>query len=218
MTYQTFPWVEGASKTLDKLAALHLPDLTSKKVLDIGCNEGFFCGWAKFNGASQVLGIDRSPKVMDTCELLFSDCDFKCQSWDDLDDTKYDVILFLSAIHYAKDQEQTIHFLMDRLEPTGRLVLEMGIAPRMADKFIEVHRIAGDVCQYPTATKMHSMLSRYSYTYVGPSVNQGGDQIPRHVYHVMHRAPVDEAHDNRAKAYQLELVKRFKALQILARN
>ncbi len=218
MSYQSFPWADGASKSIEKLAALHLPDLAGKKVLDIGCNEGFFCGWAKHNGATLVRGIDRSRDFLDTAELLFPDCEFRCQSWDDLDDTRFDVILFLSAIHYARDQEATIHKLMNHLEPDGRLVLEIGLAPRVADKFVEVHRHAGDVCLFPTATKMHSILSRYSYTYVGPSVNQGGDQTPRHVFHIMHRVPVGEDHDNSLKAYQLELVKRFKALQILARS
>lgn len=218
MSYQSFPWVDGDSKSLEKLAALQLPDLAGKKVLDIGCNEGFFCGWAKYNGATLVRGIDKSRGFLETAELLFPDCEFLCQSWDDMDDTKFDVILFLSAIHYAKDQEATIHKLMNHLEPGGRLVLEIGVAPRLADKFIEIHRLAGDVCLFPTAMKMHSMLSRYSYTYVGPSVNQGGDQIPRHVYHIMNRSAQTEDDDNRLKAYQLELVKRFKALQILARS
>lgn len=218
MGYQSFPWAEGDSNSMEKLESLHLPTLAGKRVLDIGCNEGFFCGWAKFNGATYVWGIDTRATFLETAEILFPDCDFQCQSWDDLDDSSYDVILFLSAIHYAKDQEATIHFLMDHLEAGGCLVLELGIAPGLADQFIEVHRLAGDVCLYPTVAKMHSMLSRYSYTYVGPSVNQEGDQIPRHVYHIMHRTPPGESHDKKAKAYQLELVRRFRALQILARN
>lgn len=39
-----------------------------------------------------------------------------------LDDEKYDVILFLSAIHYAPDQEAAIDFFMKRLRANTLLL------------------------------------------------------------------------------------------------
>jgi hypothetical protein len=49
--YQSFPGVKGASESLAKLRALRLPSLQGKRFLDVGCNEGFFCGYARFDGA-----------------------------------------------------------------------------------------------------------------------------------------------------------------------
>ena len=54
--YQTFPGKTGASRTAEKLKALLLPDLSGKRFLDVGCNEGFFCGFAKHCGAERSVG------------------------------------------------------------------------------------------------------------------------------------------------------------------
>lgn len=40
------------------------PDLTGKKVLDLGCGYGWHCKYAVERGASQVLGIDLSEKMI----------------------------------------------------------------------------------------------------------------------------------------------------------
>ena len=44
MAYHDFPWQKGASDSFAKLLALSLPALQGKSVLDVGCNEGYFCG------------------------------------------------------------------------------------------------------------------------------------------------------------------------------
>ena len=40
------------------------PDLTGKQVLDLGCGYGWHCKYAVECGASQVLGIDLSEKMI----------------------------------------------------------------------------------------------------------------------------------------------------------
>ena len=40
------------------------PDLTGKQVLDLGCGYGWHCKFAVECGASQVLGIDLSEKMI----------------------------------------------------------------------------------------------------------------------------------------------------------
>src|ERR1700730_13284399 len=42
-----------------------LPDLRGKRVVDLGCGFGWFCRWARENGAANVLGIDVSEKMLD---------------------------------------------------------------------------------------------------------------------------------------------------------
>ena len=46
-----------------KLRAIPIPDMRNQKVLDVGCDSGFWCWIAKQKGASKVLGLDRNRKV-----------------------------------------------------------------------------------------------------------------------------------------------------------
>lgn len=189
MAYQSFPWQTGDSESAQKLRALQLPDLSGLRVLDIGCNAGFFCGYAAWQGASEVVGVDMNGDFIAMAREIFPGCRFVCQDWATLDDSKYDVILFLSAIHYAPDQRAMLDFLMERVSPRGMLVLEIGVAPGSENKFVEVSRSI-DKRFFPTSAKLESMLSRYAIKVIGKSVPQGGDPIPRMVYHVSHRRPV----------------------------
>ena len=189
MAYQSFPWQAGDSHSFEKLIALYLPALIGKSVLDVGCNAGFFCGWAAFQGAAKVRGIDLNPTFIDQARVWFADCSFACMSWEDLGPEQYDLILCLSAIHYAKDQQQLLNLLMNRLKPGGLLVLELGLAPGQADEFIPVKRSI-DTRWFPTKTKLHSLLAPYTFKYIGLSVDQAGDPLPRHVYHVYNALPL----------------------------
>jgi 2-polyprenyl-3-methyl-5-hydroxy-6-metoxy-1,4-benzoquinol methylase len=42
-----------------------LPDLRRLRVLDLGCGFGWFCRWARQNGAANVVGIDLSEKMLE---------------------------------------------------------------------------------------------------------------------------------------------------------
>jgi trans-aconitate methyltransferase len=114
--YQSFPDAVGDSRTLDKLKALRLPDLSGKSFLDVGCNEGFFCGFAGFQGAARVVGIDRSEAFLARARRRFTDCQFLAQGWETLPEERFDVILLASALHYAEDQPALIRALVERLE------------------------------------------------------------------------------------------------------
>ncbi len=194
MSYHDFPWQKGSSDSFAKLLALSLPPLQGKSVLDVGCNEGYFCGWAAFQKAALVHGIDRESRFIEQAHSWFPSCTFFCKDWTDLGPRKYDLILCLSAIHYATDQEALIHLLMSRLEPDGLLVLEVGVAEGAADEFVPIARSMtaenDDIRFFPTFTKLHGMLAPYVFKYMGQSVMQQGDPLPRHVVHVQHRRPL----------------------------
>ena len=71
MSYQSFPWEQGDSVSPAKLIALDLPKLEGKSFLDVGCNAGFFCGFADWQGAKRVVGIDSSEGFLATARELF---------------------------------------------------------------------------------------------------------------------------------------------------
>ncbi len=46
-----------------KLAAVPLPDVKHKWVLDVGCDHGYWCQLVKERGAARVVGFDRGREV-----------------------------------------------------------------------------------------------------------------------------------------------------------
>ncbi|HVI60348.1 MAG TPA: methyltransferase domain-containing protein [Luteimonas sp.] len=187
--YQSFPDAAGDSRTLDKLKALRLPALDGRSFLDVGCNEGFFCGFARFQGATRSVGIDHSQLFIERARARFPDCEFHQQGWDRLPEGPFDVILLASALHYADDQAALVHALVDRLSPDGTLVLELGIASSRRAEWTRVKR-GIDEREFPSMPMLREILAGHAWKWMGPSIPQDGDPVPRHVVHVSRRRPV----------------------------
>ncbi len=187
--YQSFPKHVGSSDSLSKLYCLALPPLLGKSFLDVGCNEGYFCGYAFFNGAKKVTGIDNNPKFIQKAKSVFPFCNFIKQHWDDLpEEKKYDVILCASALHYSDDQPALVDKLVGLLKPNGILVLEVGIAPGNTESWVEVKRSI-DTRVFPTWPAMTTLLEKYAFKCMGESVEQAGDPLPRKIFHITKRKP-----------------------------
>ena len=184
--YQSFPSAPGDSLTLDKLKKLTLPDLAGQTFLDVGCNEGFFCGFAKHQGATRSVGIDHSRGFIERARRRFPDCEFHARGWDQLPEGRFDVILLASALHYAHDQAALIHLLMDRLADDGTLVLELGIVTSKQAEWVKVQR-GSDQRLFPTMPLLKQLLADYAWKWMGPSVLQAGDPVARHVLHISRR-------------------------------
>jgi SAM-dependent methyltransferase len=175
--------------SLQKLMAMRLPTLVGRSFLDVGCNEGFFCGYAKFEGAQRVVGLDKSAVFIARARQRFPDCEFLEQGWDHLPKGPFDVILLASALHYADDQALLIHNLMKEVAPDGTLVLELGVHPKHGSEWVNVKRSI-DERLFPTLGKLEEVLESYAWKRVSPSVAQPGDPIPRFVFHIRPRKPV----------------------------
>lgn len=188
MQYQSFPDAAGPSRSIDKLSALRLPALSGKRFLDVGCNEGFFCGFAQFSGASRVVGIDQNAETLQRAAARFPEVTFLAQGWDQLPDESFDVITLLSALHYAEDQEALIHRLMDHLTPEGVLVLEIGLSSESQNDWVSVKRSI-DTRLFPTRSKLNALLKPYAWKIIGNSVEQPGDPLQRVVVHVTRLKP-----------------------------
>ena len=187
--YQSFPGTPGDSKTLDKLRALNLPPLRGKTFLDVGCNEGFYCGYALFDGAARSVGLDVDAEFIRRARQRFPACEFIQRGWDALPDEPFDVILLASALHYADDQPALIRRLVERLAPGGVLVLELGVHTGPGNQWMTVKR-GIDVRQFPTRDKLIEVLSGFACRFMGASVRQAGDPVPREVVHVARRRPL----------------------------
>lgn len=187
--YQSFPDAPGDSRTYEKLKALKFPQLEGRSFLDVGCNEGFFCGFAEFAGARRVVGLDKSRLFIERARRRFPPCEFVLGDWDALPEGPFDVVLLASAIHYADDQPGLIRRLVDLLSHDGVLILEMGVVTSSSSEWRKVRR-GDDHRMFPSMPKVEEVLAPYAWKWMGPSVDQAGDPVKRQVFHIMRRRPM----------------------------
>lgn len=191
MPYQDFGEGKYDSNSSEKLKAIQLPnDLSGKSVLDIGCNEGFFCREAINRGASHVLGIDTNDEIIKKARTRVPDAKFQTRSWWNIPDEKFDVIMFLSAIHYEKNQKLLLNHLKTRLKADGMLILECGvIRDDWDEKWHVIERHDGFVSFPSWGLLVNQILEDFAVRDVGQSVMQPGDPVPRYVFHCRHLKP-----------------------------
>ena len=201
LVYQDHGDAKGGSDSASKLAAIKLPSLQGRRFLDLGCNAGFFCAHAMEQGASYALGVDSSDKVIAIARERYPSIDFRGGGWDHFPEGEFDVVICLSAIHYAKDAVALAKNIRACLSSNGVFVLEGGLIGATedlwTDTLIPVWREVGDKCRHLSRgfVERH-LLTGYSWDIVGESVNQGGDPVKRYAIHA--RPGADAVSDARA--------------------
>ena len=191
--YQSFPDVDGGSDSAAKLAHLRLPkDLDGQSLLDVACNEGFFCQEAWRRGANRVVGIDKNRQFLKRARERDERTEYHHMNWEDVTtlDERFDVILLLSALHYATNPRRLLRDLYRLLKPSGILILECGVGAGTEPRWVRVERPAGDVVRHPTAAMIEATFPAGAVRGVGPSVEQRGDPAPRSVFHIARRKPI----------------------------
>ena len=112
----------GEWETLKKL----LPDFEGKSVLDLGCGYGWHCIYAAENGASSVVGVDISKKMLETAKekTHFPNVEYMCCSIEDVDfpEESLDIVLSSLAFHYVADYENMIKNIYKMLKTGGILI------------------------------------------------------------------------------------------------
>ena len=100
------------------------PDLAGKAVLDLGCGYGENCAEFKVMGASAVLGIDISEKMLAVATEEHPDIDFLRADMSDLSfiKEKYDVVFSSLALHYVEDFAALTRGVYDLLNPGGYFI------------------------------------------------------------------------------------------------
>ncbi len=100
------------------------PDLEGKAVLDLGCGYGENCAEFKARGASTVLGIDISEKMLAVATAENPDLEFIRADMSDLSfiKDKYDVVFSSLAVHYVEDFGAFAKSVYDVLNPGGYFI------------------------------------------------------------------------------------------------
>lgn len=103
-----------------------LPELTAKRVADLGCGYGWFCRWAQQAGASEVLGIDISQKMLARAEALTPGGGIDWQRADldalELSAAYFDLIYSSLVFHYLPELPPLFTRLYQALKPGGQLL------------------------------------------------------------------------------------------------
>lgn len=81
-----------------------LPNLTGKRMLDLGCGYGWHCKYAVEQGAAYVVGIDLSEKMIQKAQEINTDpkIDYQVMAVEDFDyaTQQFDVVLSSLTFHY----------------------------------------------------------------------------------------------------------------------
>lgn len=106
-----------------------LPNMRGLRVVDLGCGFGWFCRWAREAGATQVLGIDVSDKMLKRAKADTSGSGISYQKAN-LEELKlpaasYDVAYSSLAFHYLTKLDNVLANVHQSLVPGGRLVFSV---------------------------------------------------------------------------------------------
>ncbi len=103
-----------------------LPDMRGLAVIDLGCGFGWFCRWARAQGAARVLGVDVSEKMLAQARATTSDDAISYELVDleglTLPERAFDLAYSSLAFHYVGDAERLFAQIRRGLAAGGHLV------------------------------------------------------------------------------------------------
>jgi SAM-dependent methyltransferase len=106
-----------------------LPELRGRSVVDLGCGFGWFCRWAREQGAAQVLGIDVSERMLARAQEMTEDAAIT-YARADLEELvppagSFDLVYSSLALHYIRDLSRLLSVVHRTLVPGGRIVFSV---------------------------------------------------------------------------------------------
>lgn len=105
------------------------PDVRGKSVLDLGCGYGWHCGYAAWQGADRVLGIDISARMIEeavkknaAAEITYRVCgideyEYPAETWD--------CVVSNLALHYIADLDRVYENVYRTLRPGGTFLFNI---------------------------------------------------------------------------------------------
>jgi SAM-dependent methyltransferase len=106
-----------------------LPELKDVAVVDLGCGFGWFCVWARANGASRVLGLDVSENMLARARSATGDPAITYARADleafDLQAASFGLAYSSLALHYIENLDRLLDTVRGALVPGGHLVFSV---------------------------------------------------------------------------------------------
>ena len=106
-----------------------LRDVHALNVLDLGCGFGWFCRWARRQGAARVLGIDVSDNMLARARSTTEDAAITYTQADlehlDLPAAAFDLVYSSLALHYIDNLARLMAQVHAALVPGGRFVFSV---------------------------------------------------------------------------------------------
>ena len=103
-----------------------LPDMTGRRVADLGCGFGWASRWFREHGAASVTGYDLSHNMIARARVDTSDpaIDYRIADLETLalPEAAFDLVYSALAFHYVADFDRLIRMIHEALAPGGDLV------------------------------------------------------------------------------------------------
>ncbi|KRB21084.1 MULTISPECIES: class I SAM-dependent methyltransferase [Mesorhizobium] len=103
-----------------------LPEVGGLRIVDLGCGFGWFCRWAHEHGASHVLGLDLSEKMLARARAVGPDTGIAYERADldhlSLPPGGFDLVYSSLALHYVEDVARLFSMVHQALSPGGHFV------------------------------------------------------------------------------------------------
>ena len=106
-----------------------LPQMRGLRIVDLGCGYGWFCRWAREQGAVRVLGVDISEKMLararaDTADLAI---DYVRADMEHLElpVASFDLAYSSLALHYVENLPRLLATVYQALAANGQLVFSV---------------------------------------------------------------------------------------------
>ena len=152
----------------------HIGNLTDKRVLDLGCNNGWYRNQLRQTGASEVIGVDPMPlnwMQWDLTQKINPDSqqEFYLLGVEDLPalPSAFDIIVSFGVLYHHRSPIQQLVDLRESLVPGGTLFLEtIGIPGDDETLLLPTDRYANmpNVWFLPTLKALTTMLRRARFT------------------------------------------------------
>ena len=176
-----------------KLSAIPLPDLKGKRVLDVGCDERFWCDLAWQRGARRVLGVDRGRRAHDGQWINCADYTMDVgRQWHELG--KFDVILCFSLYHHiyqsaGGDHRPIWFWLWRQLDKGGVLLWENPVDTN--DTVVRANVSAEYHHNYHRDAILSTANRYFNIEYIGPA-----QHVPtREVYRFTRKPQLADVYD-----------------------
>jgi SAM-dependent methyltransferase len=119
--------IEGAAEW-PMLRAM-LPELRGRRIVDLGCGFGWFCRWAREQGAANILGLDVSEKMLETARERTSDVGITYARADlerlRLPSSSFDLAYSALALHYVENLTGVFASVQQALVPHAPFIFSV---------------------------------------------------------------------------------------------